>query len=206
MSLCRPRAVQPPRWGSGRGRRGPCRSRIVTRAGEAPVGIFYATGTGSTKRIANSIKIHFGELADEPQPIGASNATDFQGYRALIFGAPSYLWEKHRVSALDFDTIEPSFNDFKDLTGVKVAIYGLGDQVEYPKNFCDAVGILWEHFSLRGAEMVGAVENEGYDFKRSRALKQGMFVGLPLDLENRGDSVGDQVETWVNQLKREFDL
>jgi len=167
-------------------------------------GLDAATGTGNTKRVANSLKVHFGDLADEPQPIGASNAKDFEGYEAIILGAPSYLWEKHRVSALDFDTIEPPFDDFKDLVGTKVAIYGLGDQKEYPKNFCDAIGILWEHFSLRGAEMVGAVENKGFEFKRSRALKQGVFVGLPLDFENQGEMVGDRVEEWSKQLKREF--
>ncbi len=78
-----------------------------------------------------------------PVPINATSARDFEGYKAIVFGAPSYLWEKHRVSALDFDTIEPPFDNFKDLAGVKVAIFGLGDQKEYPKNFCDAIGILW---------------------------------------------------------------
>jgi len=176
-------------------------------AGGAPVGIFYSTGAGATKRIANSIKVQFGDLADVPQPINSVNARDFAGYQALIFGAPSYMWEKHRVSALDFDTIEPPFNEYKDLEGKKVAIFGLGDQQEYPKNFCDAVGILWEHFSLRGAEMVGSVANEGqFEIKRSRALKQGAFVGLPLDLENQEDRVSEQVAQWVDQLKREFDL
>ncbi len=42
--------------------------------------------------------------------------------------------------------------------------------------------------------------------KRSRALKQGAFVGLPLDLENQEDRVGDQIALWVDQLKRELDL
>jgi len=177
-----------------------------TTMASANVGIFYTTGTGNTKRVANSIKVHFGDMADVPQPVSASNARDFEGYDAIIFGAPSYLWEKHRVSALDFDTIEPPFDDFKDLAGKKVAIFGLGNQVEYPKNFCDAIGILWEHFSMRGADMVGAIENEGYDFKRSRALKQGKLVGLPLDVENQADEVGDRVEAWVTQLKAEMNL
>ena len=168
------------------------------------VGIFYATGTGNTKRVANSLKVHFGTLADEPQPISASNARDFEPYDAIIFGAPSYLWEKHRVSALDYDTIEPPFENLRDLEGTKVAVFGVGDQSEYPKNFCDAVGILHEHFSLRGAEMVGMTENEGYEFKRSRALKQGKLCGLALDFENAGDEVAGRVEAWAEQLKREF--
>jgi flavodoxin I len=178
----------------------------MTVLATAKVGIFYSTGTGNTKRVANLIKVHLGDSADVPQPVSASHARDFEGYDAIIFGAPSYMWEKHRVSALDFDTIEPPFDDFKDLKGKKVAIFGLGNQAEYPKNFCDAIGILWEHFSMRGADMVGSIENEGYDFKRSRALKQGVLVGLPLDVENQEGLVGDQVEAWVKQLKVEMNL
>ena len=54
------------------------------------------------------------------------------------------------------------------------------------------------------AEMVGVTENEGYEFKRSRALKQGKLCGLALDFENAGDEVAGRVEAWAEQLKREF--
>jgi flavodoxin I len=107
----------------------------MTVLATAKVGIFYSTGTGNTKRVANLIKVHLGDSADVPQPVSASHARDFEGYDAIIFGAPSYMWEKHRVSALDFDTIEPPFDDFKDLKGKKVAIFGLGNQAEYRRIF-----------------------------------------------------------------------
>jgi len=147
-----------------------------------------------------------GDDAAVPFPIKATHAGDLGGYDALIFGAPTYLWDKHRVSSLDFDTIEPPFGELKDLDGVKVAIFGLGDQEEYPKNFCDAIGMLWDHFQRRGAVMVGSVDCEGYSFKRSRALKQGKLCGLAIDLHNQPDLTEPRVANWVAQLRREFGL
>ncbi|MCO6062464.1 flavodoxin domain-containing protein, partial [Pseudomonas sp. MOB-449] len=52
-----------------------------------------------------------------------------------------------------------------DLSGKTVAIFGLGDQVGYPKEFLNAMGILYDFVVERGATVVGAWPTEGYEFE-----------------------------------------
>ena len=48
-------------------------------------------------------------------------------------------------------------------------------------------GILFEKFSAKGANIVGAVSTDGYSFDESEAVKDGKFVGLALDADNESD-------------------
>ena len=75
---------------------------------------------------------------------------------ALICGAPTWHTgadEQRSGTAWDeflYDRL-PSL----DLSGKKVAIFGLGDQGSYGDNYCDAAGELYDCFSAQGATMVG---------------------------------------------------
>jgi len=75
--------------------------------------------------------------------------------------------------------------DELDLTGKKVALYGLGDQVGYPEWFLDAMGYLHSKLLERGATAVGYWPTDGYEFEGSKALTEdgSQFVGLALDYE-----------------------
>ena len=92
-----------------------------------------------------------------------------------------------------------------DLTGKKVALFGLGDQKKYPDNFADGIGILAKAFTDRGATLVGRTSPEGYHFNRSGALQNRQFLGLILDIENQSDKTDERVRKWVGQLKTEFE-
>ena len=46
--------------------------------------------------------------------------------------------------------------------GKKVAIFGLGDQIRYPENFADGIGLLAEVFEEDEATLVGFTSSEGY--------------------------------------------
>ena len=70
-----------------------------------------------------------------------------------------------------------------ELKGKKVAIFGLGDQIRYPENFADGIGLLAEVFEGDGATLVGFTSSEGYTFERSRALRGNQWCGLVIDLE-----------------------
>ena len=95
-----------------------------------------------------------------------------------------------------------------DLTGKQVALYGLGDQVGYPKWFQDALGYLWAKVRTQGASTVGAWPNEGFEFEDSKALSsdEKMFVGLPLDDENQLEVADDYIDQWCDQIICEFGL
>jgi len=97
----------------------------------------------------------------------------------------------------------PALEDLK-LKGKTIAIYGLGNQVEYPENFGDAVGILGELVQERGARLIGFTSAEGYKYESSRALVGDQFMGLLLDQETQPRLSKERIEKWVINLKSQF--
>ena len=96
--------------------------------------------------------------------------------------------------------------DALDLSGKQVAIFGLGDQYGYSDSFCDAIGILAKKFAALGAELVGFIPTEGYEFTHLEGVADGRFMGLALDEDNESDKSPKRVSEWVWQLVDEFDL
>ncbi|HCF81598.1 MAG TPA: flavodoxin, partial [Porphyromonadaceae bacterium] len=111
------------------------------------------------------------------------------------------------ISTWGVKDLQDDWSDFyhklekMDLTGKTVALFGLGDSFIYPDSFVDAMGILYETVSEKGATTVGEVSPDGYQFDYSRALKNGVFVGLPLDEDNDADLTDERIEKWVESLK-----
>ena len=90
-----------------------------------------------------------------------------------------------------------------DLKGKKVAIFGVGDSAGYAENFCDVMDELKTCFEKQGAEVVGAVSAEGYEYEESKSVAGGNFVGLPCDEDNEPDKSEDRVNAWIDQIKGE---
>eukprot|EP00793_Prasinoderma_coloniale_P003725 PRCOL_00003101-RA len=177
------------------------------------VGIFYATGTNTTKDLAYKIKEGLGDAADEPDKVMYLLAEDMAKYDALILGCPSYLWGGGSVSGLDFDTMVPPAGNPVDLqgtgsrlAGVRVAVFGTGDQVKYSEYFADAMGMVADRMLSRGCIPIGQTSVEGYEFEYSRAQREDQFVGLVIDNENQPELTDVRVAAWVEQLKKEIGL
>ena len=66
------------------------------------------------------------------------------------------------------------------------------------------MGILFEKFSAKGANIVGAVSTDGYTFDESEAVKDGKFVGLALDADNESDKTEERISNWVEQIRSDF--
>merc|ERR1711904_591546 len=90
-----------------------------------------------------------------------------------------------------------------DLKDKPVAVFGLGDSVGYGDNFCDAVEELHSTFEAAGAKMIGYTPDSGYEYSDSKSVKDGKFLGLPLDGDNEPDMTEDRVKKWIEQLKSE---
>ena len=102
-----------------------------------------------------------------------------------------------------WDEFVPALEDL-NLKGKTIAIYGLGNQVEYPENFGDAVGIMAELVQERGAKLIGFTSAEGYKYESSRALIEDKFMGLLLDQETQPRLSKERIEKWVTDLKSQF--
>ena len=101
------------------------------------VGLYYSTTTGNTETVAGYISEASGLEAVD---IGDAEDADFCAHDTIICGAPTWhtgadtersgtVWDEFLYDRL------PSL----DLTGKKVALFGLGDSAGYSGNFCDSV-------------------------------------------------------------------
>ena len=165
----------------------------------ARIGVFYGSSTGNTEVIAEKIKALFGDDADTCN-IDAAAIEDFERYENLIFGTSSWGIGDAQDDWDDFMDIliEVNFNK------KKLALFGLGDQLNYPDSFVDGMGILYDAIYDR-VDVVGAWPLDGYTFNESAAVKNDMFVGLAIDKENQADLTDSRLKEWVDLLKKEFD-
>jgi len=162
--------------------------------------IIYSFNTKKTAKIADQ---HRAAIDDEA--VELVNAEDiepdtFMAYEQMILGAPT--WFDGELPNY-WDEFVPAIEDM-DLSGKIIAIYGLGDQKNYAENFQDAIGILAEVLEEQGATIIGHTSTDGYEFERSRGVRDGKFLGLAIDYENQGSKNKTRISNWVKQLKKEF--
>lgn len=164
------------------------------------VGIIYGFNATKSSKIAERIKEAFGE--DQVEMVNAEDLSPekFMEFNNLILGVPT--WFDGELPNY-WDEFIPALEEL-DLSGKKVAIYGLGDQVKYSENFVDAIGIMAEMVRDLGAVIVGLTSTEGYEFESSRGLEGDQFLGLAIDYENQGSKNKERVKAWVDQLQGEF--
>ncbi len=166
-----------------------------------PIGLFYGTSTNKTAKITEAIKSAFdNDVQIDIINVETAKGTDFTKYENLILGAAT--WFDGELPTY-WDELVPDLEGLK-LKKQKVAIFGLGDQVNYPENFVDGIGLLAELFEVCGAKLVGLTSPKGYEFEHSKALKDGMFLGLAIDVENQSDKTDKRIKDWVKQLATEF--
>lgn len=164
--------------------------------------VIYSFNSHKTAKAAEKIIAAFGK--DKIQAVNAENITEseFLGYDLLILGVPT--WFDGELPNY-WDEFVPAIKDM-NMKGKIVAIFGLGDQVGYPENFADGIGVIGNLLRDRGARLIGFTNNEKYEFESSRAIEEGKFMGLVLDQENQARLSKGRIENWVNDLKRELNI
>jgi flavodoxin I len=164
------------------------------------IGLFYSFKSLKTRKIAGSIIEQFGMNLIESVDAESVAEEDFMRFDKMILGVPTWFDGELPVY---WDEFVPALKDL-DLSGKKIAVFGLGDQKGYPENFGDAVGIMAELVTSGKAELVGETSPAGYIFESSRALMDGKFRGLILDQENQPRLTEKRVQDWCIQLKMIF--
>lgn len=162
--------------------------------------IIYSYNTVKTAKIALLVVDAFGEIIIEKVNAENITAETFLSFDNYILGVPT--WFDGELPNY-WDEFVPEFEDM-ELKGKTIAIYGLGDQKNYPENFIDGVGILGKILEEKGAKLIGFTSTEGYRFESSLAYRDNKFMGLAIDFENQGSKNKERVKKWVEQLKVEF--
>jgi flavodoxin I len=165
------------------------------------IAIIYGSSTGNTKYAAQLVAEKLAGYSPVLKDLADISSEEFLEPDVLILGCPT--WSIGELQD-DWDTFFPQISKL-DLKGKFVALFGQGDAEGYPDTFVDAIGILYDEFAKTGCSFVGEVSTDGYTFDDSQALRNGIFVGLPLDEDNESDNTDGRVEAWISSLKPHLD-
>jgi flavodoxin I len=170
------------------------------------IALIYWPKLGNTEKAAYKILEKFDKGMVDIFTITSINTAEFGLYDAFIIGGSTTgadNWEdahKDRWTEF-FQRLEKA--DVKDKP---FAIFGLGDQILYPYNFVDGMAIIKEQFELAGARHTGLWPVEGYEFRDSNSIENGVFLGLALDLDKQAEMTAGRIDKWTAQLRKEFGL
>lgn len=170
----------------------------------APIGLFYGSTTGNTADVAERLAQLAGPERVDLYDIAEQGLAGLGLYEYLIFGIPTWDFGEQQEDWLD---LWPEL-DALELAGVRVALFGLGDQIGYGEWYLDAMGMLHDKLVQQGAVAVGYWPNEGYEFDASRALTAdgSHFVGLALDEDSQRSETDARLALWVPQVLAAFGL
>merc|ERR1712224_685173 len=161
----------------------------------------YSTTTGNTETAAGYIAAATGLEAVD---IGDVDVETIKECDSLIVGAPT--WH----TGADSERSGTAWDEFLygdltalDLSGKKVAVFGMGDQAGYADNYCDAMDELASCFEKQGATIVGAWPTAGYDHEESKSVRGDNFLGCAFDEDNQPDESEERANKWVEQIKGE---
>lgn len=164
------------------------------------IGLFYASTTGNTEDIAKEIKKSLSDLEITMHNIAQAANDEMRKYDALIFG----------ISTWGDGDLQDDWEDYIDnldtaeLSGKTIALFGLGDQEEYPDHFLSAMGTIYEKVLSLGANVVGSFSTDGFEFDESSAVVDNMFVGLALDEDNQDDLSPERIKSWCDSIRPHF--
>lgn len=162
------------------------------------IGIYYGSTTGNAESAAETIRDAFTGEEIVCESIAKAQPDDLTGYDLLILG--SSTWGDGELQD-DWVAFLPKMDGI-DLTGRKVALFGHGDQSGWADTFVDAMGILYDRVTERGASVIGSWSADGYDHSASTAVRNGQFVGLALDDTNQCSETAGRIAAWTEMLRK----
>lgn len=177
----------------------------MSAAGETNTAIFYGSTTGATELIAEKVQALWQAEYGETLPIinvgDSAELMKLFSYERLLVGIPT--WNVGKLQD-DWEIVYP-YLDQVDLSGKKIAMFGVGDQYGYPENFQDALGILGQKLIERGAQLLGYTSSDGYEHSHSRGVDEtGRFMGLAIDDINQPELTDSRISDWIVQVCNEF--
>lgn len=156
--------------------------------------VVYGSSTGNCEGIANKIAT---KLGCEAVDVNSMNEDTVKGNDNLILGTST--WGAGDMQDDWYDGVKVLKN--AGMQGKTVAIFGCGDCESYSDTFCGGMAELCEAAKQAGANVIGEVAADGYNFDDSAAVENGMFVGLALDEDNESDKTDERIGNWIETIK-----
>lgn len=167
------------------------------------IGMYVGSTTGNTQSAGEKIKAAF----DAKQPglvemfnVRTADFDTIKGFDVILLGCPTW-----NVGELQEDWLD-RFPEFKNVSfeGKKVALFSVGDQVGYVKNFQDALGIVGNEVVAKGGELYGFWPTDDYNFEMSEGVVDKHFLGLALDDDNESHKTDARIARWCERLMAEL--
>ncbi|MFT5806997.1 MAG: flavodoxin II [Moritella dasanensis] len=166
------------------------------------IGLYYGSTTFYTTIAAEKIQAEIGAELVDLHDIKDNGFADIENYDVVIFG----------ISTWDYGELQEDWGDlWSDIAGINlagktVALFGLGDQVNYSEWYLDAMGMLFDELQGKGIHFIGQWPNQGYEFVASKALTEdeSQFFGLALDEDSQYDQTDERIATWTLQVLEEL--
>ncbi|HHP7229309.1 MAG TPA: flavodoxin [Xenococcaceae cyanobacterium] len=170
------------------------------------IGIFYGSTAGVTEEIATKLQEELGEDICDLYNMEEDfdDFDDMLQYDYLLLGTST--WGSGEVQNDWRDPLVDMEDEKPDFTGKTIALFGAGDCGAHGEHFVSALGTLYDYFKTAGATIVGDVPTDDYTFKYSFAVRDGRFVGLPIDEINESEKTDERISTWVETLRSYFSL
>ena len=167
------------------------------------IGLFFGSTSDNTKMSSEFMKEYLENegFSVDMFDIGDIDANKLLEYDNIIVGCPT--WNIGELQD-DWDSVFPDYEklDFKGKIG---AFYGCGDQMGYPDNFLDAVGILAKIFRDNGGTLIGTYPTDEYEFNESLCQEDDALLGLGLDYDNEDEEFCEgQMIMWLEDIMEEF--
>lgn len=162
--------------------------------------LYWAPG-GSVEFAAKAISEVIGSEKVELSDVASFDITRLDEFENVIIGSATVGAENWR------DTRDNNkWNEFFvkaaaiDLSGKKVAAFGLGNQILYPEHFVDSLGYMKTEVEKRNGRLLGAWPDKGYDYTDSEGVANGYFFGLALDQDQQPELTDSRIREWVKLL------
>ena len=164
--------------------------------------VYFGSSLGRVEGVAKHIAANLGiptliDLYDSPLAGAEARRFVVLAMSTWYDGILQDDWREHHAELAELDWSDTI-----------VALVCLGDQYGYPHTFADALGIVAEAIEPRGATLIGTWDPKadpvGYDFRRSRGLRDGRFLGLVIDEDNQSDATDERIFLWCDQIRRQL--
>jgi flavodoxin I len=167
------------------------------------IGLFWGSSTSNTEEAAKFMKEYLENEDHEVDfhDISEVDVEELLNYDNIIIGCPT--WHIGELQE-DWDAVFLKYEKL-DFTGKTAAFFGCGDQIGYPDNFLDAIGLLGKPFMANGGKLIGKCARDDYEFSDSVALDGDMLLGLGLDYDNDEDECEGQMIMWLEDIMEDFE-
>lgn len=157
--------------------------------------------------MADNIKEALGDKADDPVDLGDDGFSpdQFKSHEMIFVGAPTWNTDQEESrTGTEWDDVMQ--DGLPSLDGTPVAIFGLGDSTGYADYFCDAIEELHDNFQKAGAKMVGYTPDNVYPGISSKSIRDGKFLGCPIDVIEAEPDADERIISWAAQAVGEAGL